>query len=339
MAKVPIFKLKYQGKDITQNIKPLTTSIAYTDKLEGSSDEIEVSLDNADLRWMDSWLPKEGDLITLQMGYEGEVLFPEVNGEIDEPEYQGPPDTLRLQAQATPITASLRQRRTQAYEKTTLRAIAQQIAGRHGLELVGNVPDLRLERVTQKEQTDLEFLLEQSQEYGLVFKIEGAKRLVFYKIEDLEKAPAVLTLDRTDLRSYRLTRKTKGTYKAAKIKYYNPATGKYIEVTIDANGSVLPKPKEGDQEQAVGDILNIRERVENLDQAKERAKEALRRENSNRIELDIDLEGNVVLAAGINFNLTSFKKFDGKFMIEQVKHSLTKRQGYQCSVKGRRVEQ
>ncbi len=320
-------------------MKPFTTSIGYVDNLEGEADEIEVAIDNADLRWMDSWLPKEGDTLTLQLGYEGEPLTPETTFEVDEPQFSGAPDVLRLKGQATPITASLRQKRTQAYENVTLRQIAQTIAQRHGLEIVGNVPDLKLERVTQKEQSDLEFLLEQSQEFGLVFKIEGTKRLVFYRIEELEKAAAVLTINRMDVSRYDLTRKAAGTYKAAKVKYFDPKTGKYIEATIDADGNELPKPKEGEQEQTVGDTLSIRERVENLEQARVKAKEQLRRENSSRIEIELDMEGSVILAAGVNFKLNGFRKFDGKYMIESVRHRLDKRSGYRSNVKGRRIEE
>lgn len=335
--RIPTFRLIYLDTDITSNIRDLCESIAYTDSLEDRSDEIEITLDNSDLRWMNTWLPSQGDRISLQIGYENEALFPAVTFEIDELEFAGVPDTVRIKGVATPITSSLRQRNTAAYENTTLRAIARQIAEKHGLTLVGGelLPNTKIERMTQRTVTDLEFLRDAAKDYGLIFKIESSTRLVFYKESALENADAVLTIARTDIKGYSLRRGAQGTHKGASIRYYDPKSGKEISVKVDAEGNTLP----ADENVASGSLLQIRERCETLEQARLKATEALRKANKGAIEFQLQaLEGNVRLSAGINITLDGFGSFSGKYQLASVRHQFTKSQGYTCDVESKGIE-
>ncbi|MGG6295305.1 phage late control D family protein [Leptolyngbya sp. AN02str] len=332
MIRYPTFKLVYEGTDITEGLKPFVLSISYSDKLEGESDELEIALENSDLRWMGTWLPKEGDAVSLELGYDGGVMLGPILFEVDEPEFSGPPDVIRLKGLATPVTASLRQRNSAAYENTTLLAIAQQIAQKHKLELVGEVPEIKLERVTQKEQTDLEFLREIAADYGLIFKVESSTKLVFFRESDLEAADPVLTFTRQDIGRYRIRRGAKGTYQAAEISYNDPKTGKLISVKIDAAGKEVATPAGGKTEVASGDILKIRERCENRAQAEVKATEALRRANRGQVEGTLDMEGNTSVVAGLNLTLNGFLNLSGKYQVKQVRHSLSRSKGYTSNV-------
>lgn len=346
MPRIPTFILEYEGTDISDAIRSQWLSIRYTDKIEGESDDLEVQLENIGLRWMDAWLPAEGGLLTLALGYEGEPLSPDFSFEIDEPTFTGGTqgDTVSLKGVAAPITSTLREQKTRAFEDTTLQAIAQTIADDHGLELVGEIPAIKLERVTQKEQTDLEFLRDLAAEYGMIFKIESAERLVFFRESDLEEAEPILEITRgkTALSRYGLRRGAKGTYKSAKLSYQDPATGEFIEAEFGLDGNQIVKPQgdtEGTAEAvATADVLQIRERVENIGQAQLKAQEALRRANRGKIELDLDCEGEVIYAAGVTFTLNGFAKFSGKYMIQQVDHSLSKNQGFRSSIKAIAIE-
>ena len=335
----PTFTLTYQGVDITEDLTPLTLSLSYTDKLEGESDELAIALINSDLRWLNAWLPGEGDVATLTLGYEGEAPLGPVSFEVDSPEWSGPPDQFMLKGLGTPISKSLRQRNTQAYEGTTLLAIASTIAEKHGLEVVGsdNIPSISFERVTQKEIDDLSFLRQLSAEYGLLFKVESLSKLVFFREIDLESGDPVLPLSRADLSGYRLRRQAAGTYEAARVSYQNPSSGQFISVTINTDGAeVTPSD---DEEGSIGttDILVIRERCEDLGQAQLKATEALRRANSTRVEFEASLEGNPLLSAGIIFDLSGFQRFDGRYLISQVTHRLDRSRGYRSNVRARKV--
>ena len=331
------FRLIYAGTDITADLTPLTLSLNYVDNLEGEADELSISLINSDRRWLNTWLPGEGDRVNLELGYEDEPFLGPITFEVDEPEWSGVPDTFKLQGLATPITQSLRQRNTRAYENTTLLAIAQQIAETHDLEVIGQVPTIRLKRVTQKEQADLAFLRELAAEYGLLFKVESASRLVFFRETELEAANPVLTLARTDLTNYRLRRQAAGTYKAATVSYQDPESGEFIEATIDLSGAEVEPNDAEEGAISSGDILRIRERCEDRGQADVKAREALKRANSTRLEASLELEGNVLLSAGITIALTGFDRLDGKYLIDQVRHSLDRNRGYRSSLQARKV--
>lgn len=342
MPRIPTFELTYAGVNITQEITPLTLSISYTDKLEGESDELDIQLINRDLRWLNAWLPDEGDTVELSLGYEGEALLGPVLFEVDEPTWNGSKqgDTFSLRALATPVTKSLRQRNTQAYEETTLLAIAQQLAEKHGLQIIGadSVPAITITRETQKEQTDLEFLRKLAGEYGLLFKIESTTKLVFFREEDLEAADAALTLDRTDIASYRLRRKAGGTYTAATVSYQDGESGEFVEVTVNVDGEQVPEPS-ADEEGSINteDILKVRERVESVQQAEAKAIAALKRANSDRLEADIACEGNVLLSAGVCVQLTGLERLSGKYLIDQVRHAYARQGGYRSQFSARKV--
>jgi phage protein D len=347
MPRIPTFTLLYEGTDISESIKPDLLSIRYTDKLEGESDDVDVSLENRDRRWLGAWLPAEGALLTLTLGYENEESIPPISFEIDEPTFSGGSqgDTVSLKGVGAPITSTLREQKTRAFEETTLRAIAQTIADDHGLELVGEIPEIQLERVTQKEQTDLEFLRDLAAEYGLIFKIESATRLVFFRESDLEEADPIfeLTIGTSAISRYGLRRGAKGTYKSAKISYQDPETGDFIEAEFDIDGNQVAEPEdteiEGEPEAvATDDVLQIRERVENLEQAQTKAQEALRRANRGKVELDLDCEFEPIYAAGMNFTMSGLLKFSGKYQIQQATHNYRKGQGLRTSIKAIAIE-
>lgn len=292
-SRVPTFRLIYEGVDVTADLQEMATTIVLVDKLESESDVARIDLTNNDLRWMDAWLPGEGDTIQLEMGYELGLFLGPISFQVDQLQFVGPPDILRLGAIALPPTKSLKQRNSQAYESVTLREIAQTIASKHNLELVGSesIPTINFRRITQTEQTDAEFLRDLAAQFGVIFKIESTGRLVFYQESDLESADPILTLDTSDLSRYRIKRQADGTYRAAQISYLDSESGDFIEVTLDLAGAQIEPSEDGEGAIAVEDILRIRTRTENLAQAQIKAREALRRANSQRVQLGPGADG------------------------------------------------
>lgn len=356
MTAEPWFELTYDGTDISEEIRPFTAGISYTDNLEGTADDLKIVVENRDLRWLDAWLPEEGAKLALKLGYKGAELLGPIQFEIDDPEFSGSPDRLSLGATACPVTASLRERRTQAYENTDLPTIAQTIATRHNLELIGDLPDIEFKRITQKEQTDLEFLRKLGEDYGVAFKIESASRLVFFRLESLEQASPVLAICRSPDQAaqdaaeatesktlvhpsdYRILRRAAGTYTAAQVSYQDPEKGEFTEITIDLNGVEVPKPKEEEEGEVVGDTtLRIRERVESVAQAKIRAVEALKRANRSRVEARFSMAGNVLLNAGITVTVIGYGRFDGKYLINKAEHRIDSSNGYLSSIEAEKI--
>ena len=314
----PIFKIEYNQKDITKDVSNQVLNIEYTDYEHGQSDEITITFDDTQKLWQSSWIPSKGDSIRVFIGYEGEKLLNCGVFEIDEIEFATPPDILTVKALATGITKALRQNNSVAYENKTLKQIASEIAQKHSLTLVGEIEDVRVERITQNQERDLTFLKKLAEQYGYIFKIaEGI--LVFYKTEKLTGAVAAKILYRTDLSRITLTEKTSKNYKAVTVSYHNPKTGKKITATAKNEKCVK------------GDTLKITERCENKQQALLKAKAALAKGN-NTIEGSIDLVGTPNLIAGLNIELKDLSYFSGKYHITQTRHFIDRTSGYGTSL-------
>src|SRR5439155_26340295 len=121
----------------------------------------EIVLEDRDRRWQGPWFPVRGDIVSLQIGYELEEWGLNCGDfQVDELELKGPPDTFHLKCIAAGITPSLRTPRSAAYEGQTLSQVANTIAARHQLTVVGAPQNVNVAwaRITQRHETDLHFL-------------------------------------------------------------------------------------------------------------------------------------------------------------------------------------
>jgi len=330
----PTFTLIYEGKDITRDLAPLVQSIQYTDRLDQSAPDLSITVEDPTLLWLGDWLPSIGDTVTLTIQYEdSQEVLNAGRFQFDDLESSGPPNTVRLKFTATDVTKDLRTNKSEEYEDTTLAGIAEAIASRHNLTIVGEIPDISFERQTQSEKTDLEFLSQLASEYGLLVKIEN-ENLIFYSWEELDGAEAIATLsytpnspDQSDIRSYRLRYKSRNTYSEATVTSHNPDTNETITATAT------------DDRIATGDSIVDAERAESPQQAEARAKENLRKANAEQCEGSFTLyQGRADAVAGANFNIDGFGTFDGKWQAKETRHELSPKSGWNCQLKLRRVE-
>lgn len=324
-VRIPEIKVTYEGTDITADIAPYLRRFTYNDVLSESSSDLSLELEDIDGNWLQDWYPKKGAVLTATIGYKGEEPLDCGTFELDDFEFSFPPSIVTLGALATDVKLSLREKRTEAYEEQTLKGIAETLAGRHGLEVSGEIKEIKIERTTQDNQTDLEFLVRIAKEYNYLVKIENGK-LIFWTQEELDKENPLFILDKTQIASLRVTDKRDGIYKACEISYQ---LGKEKEEL---------KHTEEDPNIKEGDILKIKEKCETQDQAVEKAKAALKKANSTQIEGTINLEGLPDLLAGINFDLDGFGAFAGKYQVTEVTHTVTKNQGWGSRIRIRKID-
>lgn len=320
----PVFFLEYEQKDITAHITPFVLAVTYTDHEHGKSDEIDIQIEDSEHLWKSSWYPTKGDVLTLKIGYENERLLPCGAFEIDEIEMSSPPDAVSLKGLGTDIKKALRQENTKAYESKSLKQIASEIAKNHGFEIVGEIKDIKVKRITQKQERDIAFLKRIAEDYGYVFKITDGK-LVFYEIEKLESADTIFVIDRKDLISFSLRDKTHELYQACSVSYHDPKGKKLITHTVKADGIVK------------GDILKINERCENKEQAIAKAKAALSGKNGLQTEGSVTAIGNPKLVAGSNLEITGLYTLNGKYHIKSSKHTIDRSAGYKTELEVKRI--
>jgi len=329
----PAWELTYKGRNITQAIAPDVLSIVYTDALQGESDSLELTLTHVPAgvgrapRWMDSWFPEKGDRLTLRFGYRDRALLEAGTFEIDEPEFTGPPDQVTLKALAALVSPTLRTVRHTAYEDQTLAEIAGAVAKRHGLTMVGTInPSVRVARVTQTAERDLQFLKRVGATYGYVFSVKGTS-LVFHERTALEAAGVVRTITRTDVGRYALSVKTQGTYAACEVSYNDPRANQVRKATV--RSSVISR----------GDTLKKFGHCDSDADADRQARAALAAANAHRIEGSLELPGDPRCCAGSAIDLAGFGRLTGKYLIHKATHRDDKGAGYMTSIEVQRAGQ
>lgn len=320
-------EISIAGKNVTGDVSPYLSKFSYTDKEEEESDDITLTFEDVGALWQQPWYPQQGDTLEAKIGKPGATLdcgfF-----EIDEVEFEGPPDTFNVKAIGTAISKTLRTKNSKAFEKQSLREIAKFFADKHGLKLTGNTSDLQkieVDRKTQDNQTDMAFLAALAREYGIIFSVRG-DQLVFIDIEALDAQASVLTIDKSDVSKFRFTDKTAQVFTGATVATRDMKTNTVKKWSIEPSG----KPGEKD-------TLIVGGRVENEGQAQAVAKGSLKNKNKDKITASLTLGGNIKLVAGINVDLTGFGEFSGKWHIVSSTHTVDKNTGYMTDLSIRKI--
>jgi phage protein D len=329
VVRSPQWILSYLGVNITTDVSPMVLAIRYVDRLEGASGELEVEVEDSGKRWQGPWYPTLGDRIGVQIGYGGELLLDCGEFQIDELELDGPPDVMRLRCLAAYVTPATRTANTMAYENMGILEIAAQIARKYGLTMVvassESANDLLFERVTQRRQTDLEFLKRLALEHNFDFTVR-AGQLIFYERAALESAAPVTTITRSDTIRFSFRNRTRRIYEGGEFSYFDPDTKELISQSVSAQP---PSP--------TGDTLKIVARCENARQARVKAEALLHLHNMVSVDVSIEGPGNTVLVAGNNVQLSGWGALDGTYLIETAQHHLARATGYATSIAARRV--
>jgi len=325
-VRTPAWILTYAGVNITADVTAMVEAIVYENHEQHLADEVQLTLEDRDGRWQGPWSPVYGDVVTLQIGYAGEPLLPCGSFQVDEIELQGPPDAVHLRCIAAGITPALRTPTSARFEEQTLAQIAATVAARHNYTLV-NAPTasaLTLGRVTQNRETDLQFLHRIANAYNYDLSIRGTQ-LIFYARGALETAPALLTLQRTDLTRFEFKGKTSQIYQAARVSYQNPMTKTLITQTAT------------DPDAPTGDTLNLAQRTESPSDAQAKAAAALHRHNMLQATMRVTLPGTTTVVAGNNLAIQGFGQNDGTYLVTIARHRLERSTGYATEAEGRKL--
>ncbi len=305
----------------------MVRSIRYVDELGGSSGELEVELEDRDRRWQGPWLPAQGDAVSLLIGYAGEPLLPCGDFQVDDLELEGPPDVFHLRCLPAWITPSLRTRNSLGYENQTALEIAGVVAARHGMTVAGapGPLDAVYQRITQKQETDVEFLRRLAREHNYEFTVRGTQ-LVFYARADLEAQTAALTLRRAEVERFAFVARTQSIFRQAQTAYFDSLTKQLYAQTASAAPGV-----------ATGDTLKVVARCENGQQALARAAAALHETNRLLVTGRVVTPGTPRLVAGNVAALSGWEAMDGNYLVERAVHRLGRDRGYVTEADLRRV--
>lgn len=344
--KDPRFTILYNGKDCTEELTQYGVSFDITDRLKDESDELSITFEDADRLFQSNWYPAKKDKIEVQLGYSDELYSFGVF-EVDEIEHTGPPDILVIRALAAGISKQLRTKRVVAHEDKTLRQIAQAVADQNGMEVVGDIRDIKLRRVTQVKETDLGFLRRLAEQYGYVFSARDNK-LVFTSVTELFDSSPVTELDREDLSNFSIKNASIGTKSKAVVVDWNEDEEQQVsaEMTIGEQltrfGADTAYADEGEDNSVDAQVSSDDEYIFDAgvrgdDEALDVGSAALTASNKYQVTCTGTTGGNPLLMAGSNIDLTGLYRVSGRFHLLRITHSLSRGGGYTCTFDGGKI--
>lgn len=370
--RTPKFIVTYNGKNITDDITRYLVDLSVTDVLSGESDEVSIQLEDSEGRWRGPWYPTKKDKITVSLGYDDE-LFEFGTFEVDEIEHSGPPDKVDLRAIAAGISKQMRTNKSVAHEGKTLKGIAQAVAESNGLELMGEIRDISIRRVTQNRETDLAFLKRTADMYGYVFTVRDSK-VVFSSIYEIDSSDVVNEIDREDLISYSIKDGSAGTKTKSTVTSYNEDDEEIVtsttngdEFSAGANYGIEPYAEELDpevesakqgviiflrsqgvseeeitrrfsvQQELAADSFEGKMTAYDTGAAEQLSAAALYNANSHQIAASLVIQGSAKVMAGVTIMLTGMGRVSGKYTVGKVKHSISKGGGYTCDIDAHKV--
>lgn len=335
--------IKYNNKDISQDIMPYIKSISYRDVINGQADDLQLTLEDGNGLWQSSWMPELGarlDVSFIMDYWQGSDTLKQILElgifDLDEITNSGYPSEVQLKAVSIPFNNTLRgEEHTRSWEKAELKTIANDIAVAAKLELYFDTEyNPTIERAEQTEESDLSFLLAICGDYGLALKVTSGKLIIFDEVK-YENNEAIITIVKPntvynpiidmiylpEIISYNFTRKLRDIYAACHVSYQQGQNKALVEATFR-----VPEKE--------GKILQIKEQVENVAEAERLAKKRLREKNCSEVTGSVSLIGNFSLVAGVTVNIIGFGNYDGKYIITEAQHNIGN--GYTMDISIRR---
>jgi uncharacterized protein len=356
-------KLIVGGIDILGALESTSVlAFGYTDNTSDQADDFAVEIADPHRTWMQSYLPKKGSEVQASI----KVFNWTTPGDtrefdcgtffIDEIEYAGPPNMVKIKATSIPVATGLKsQKKYRFWEDVPVQAIAAQVSAEHGLALIWDVAKSvagKLKRVDQVEMPDLEFLRDLAKDWGIKLKIFN-RQLVMYSEEEYEAKPPVYTMlyGAANIISYQFTSQLSDKFAKGMVAYVSPITGNKIEGefvapekpegvgddTTNEDTTRVEDEDDGDGGDVGGDGRGLREMAAGVDYtnenaaaaeaAKQKAKSKLREKNKWEKEATILIVGDPGYISGLCVQLLGFGIFDGQWFIDSSRHSISE-EGY-----------
>lgn len=334
-----VFKLLYNGKNISEDVSLNLLRITYIDNVTGVADSLEIVLEDTDEKWSNSWYPSKGAILQLEFGNINEPVLKPNDFEISTINLSGSKtdgDVVVIKAISGGINKQLHTKRSHAHENKTLSGIVHSVAQKYGLTVIGNIANITIGRVTQHREKDITFLNRLADEYGYAFSIKGSK-LSFIPLKSLESLKRVGSIDKTECIEWEIDDKGFDTYSAATVKSHNPNQNRVVSSTYTVEYETNKDGEEFSYLKKANNSLEVRTKTENEQQANAKSEAALHKANSLQQTATIKIIGNTLYLAGCNMELTGFGANSGIWHILKSTHSYQKSKGYETDLELKRV--
>jgi phage protein D len=310
----PAYTVTVSGSDITGKIRDRLISLRVTDEAGSSADAVEIVLDN---RKDAIAAPRTGVQLEVAMGYQGTGLSDMGLYTVDEIIVSGSVNagkTLTIRAKAADMLASLKERKTRAWDNGTLSDIVGTIAGEHKLtpRVEAVLSAIQFTHLDQTNESDLHFLSRLARHYDAIAKPANGF-LLFVPRGEAKTASGknlpTIALTAGDLNSWRARAAERGKYKAVIANWKNAGTGKREPIKAGAGTPVF----------------TLRRTYADATTALNAAQARLDALTRGAATLDITLAGRADMAAESPLSLSGAGDIaDGNWTITQAEHTISK---------------
>lgn len=247
--------------------------------------------------------------------------------ELDSVDAKSPPATVTIKATSLPYSCSIRQtQKSKSWENVTLKDIVQSIAKDNGMTVMfESAYNPKFTRIEQYRMSDIAFLQKLCHDAGASLKATN-KILVVFDQSAYEQKKAVRTIREGEEGGYisrNLYLGTNDTYTSCRVSYTTP------DGTVISAVEYAENYREEDG--AKNQCLNIHQKVSSVNEAQLLAHKMLRLHNKFEYMADFTFPGDTSLAAGCGVELEGFGAWNGKYIIKQAKHNVS-RSGYTTQI-------
>jgi phage protein D len=317
-VKTPTFEVSLAKGGESYDLTLEVTSLTYQDRIHGESDEVSLQFEDRNGWWRGQLFPDKGDTLNVMLGYLREPLLECGDFEIDEIRIQGSVsggDTAEVKGISAAITSAMRTKESRGFEKQTLPEVVKKLAGKHGLQVQGTVPNLYHKRITQRRESTLKTVRRLAEKYGCIAAVKNGK-LVFDKLENYLDKGVDRVIERVGLMAYSLRSKTDQVFRESKVSAHDPD-----------NKEVITE-EETDDSITKADTDKSHGRTEDLAQARRKVQASRLATRLEAVEGSVTMVGDPELVAGLKVELKGFGALDGEYLVWESRHSITRGSGY-----------
>ena len=302
----PDFRIEFDGKNITESLRPRLTSLSLVDEAGSHADKLTLQLDDRD---GDSEIPKTGHQLSVYLGYRESGLEYMGLFSVGDIEFTGPPMSLNISATSLDYASKFKEKRTASYENLSLTDLAQSIAERHEAFQIVALPntDVTYEHIGQENESDLHLLRRLVKMVGAEVSFKNGTIMIFEKGKEPRQDKRV-EFTPEDVSNYSITSSNRKDYSKVIAKWHDSdeAGEKSIEV---GNGD--------------GPSFVIKKSFQDEAHATAAASGKLHELNRGKVTGRLTLPGRSDIFAGSIIGLSGFRDgLDGGYTAKQVLHSM-----------------
>ena len=358
------WQIKVKGVDVTKLVKQDLISLEVKDNEEDEADDLQIKIADREGKWLQKWLNEtvQKGAKTKGLTFNVSIGLKDENGKIkkqksgnfvlDSMKHSGPPAVTTIKCTSLDFANGIRtEERDKSWENYTIKGIAKEIAKKGKLKLLYLAKkNPKKERWEQDGETDIGFLVRICRNNGLAVKITDRKLVIFQRGQ-FDSQGAITTIKYRDGKYTKWECSTTSgdvTYDICTVEYTNPKTGKIIKgvYKTDAWQEEEDRVAEANEGKGAGEELEVAEhtelkirnqKVSSIAKANELAEISLNLKNTFERTVTLTIPGNPSMMAGLPITLKKFGYWSGKYMLNEVTHSISK-SGYTTKIKLRFIK-